>query len=62
MDKTGIPQDLQNALIKFDSDADAIVTKFVGQLAQQEPPALAYHYTNDAGLRGILETGRFWQV
>jgi hypothetical protein len=25
-----------------------------------EPPPLIYHCTDDAGLRGILETGKFW--
>jgi hypothetical protein len=26
----------------------------------REPPDIIYHYTNDVGLRGILETGRLW--
>jgi hypothetical protein len=24
------------------------------------PPPIIYHYTNDAGLRGILESGKLW--
>jgi Protein of unknown function (DUF2971) len=60
MDNSEIPQAIHDALSKFDADADAIVRAFVGPLELQRVPALVYHYTNDAGLRGILETGRLW--
>jgi hypothetical protein len=60
MGKSRIPQDMQDALIAFDVDAAEIVRSFVGPLDIQEPPAVVFHYTNDAGLRGILETGRLW--
>jgi hypothetical protein len=60
MDNSQIPQAMQDALSQFDADADAIVRAFVQPLELQKVPAVVYHYTNDVGLRGILETGRLW--
>lgn len=55
-----LPQDMREGLIKFDAAAKAIVSSFLESLESREPPKLIYHYTNDAGLRGILETGQLW--
>jgi hypothetical protein len=58
--EVGLPQDMRDALSTFDTAASEIVTSFIAPLDIQEPPAVVYHYTNDVGLRGILETGRLW--
>ena len=60
MENTKIPQDMKDALIKFDAAAEAIVKSFLDTVESQEPPKIIYHYTNDVGLRGILESGQLW--
>jgi hypothetical protein len=60
MDSSKIPQDLKNGLGAFDASSDAIIKSFVAPLELQEVPPTIYHYTDDAGLRGILESGRLW--
>ena len=57
---TDIPQDMRNALNEFDTTADGIVRSFLDTVESQEPPETIYHYTNDVGLKGILETGQLW--
>ena len=57
---TDIPQDMKNALTEFDTTANGIVRSFIDTLESQEPPEIIYHYTNDVGLKGILETGQLW--
>lgn len=60
MENAGIPKDMAEALSKFDQSAEQIVASFLNGLESREPPEIIYHYTNDAGLRGILETGQLW--
>ena len=55
-----VPQDMREALDKFDDDATGIVHSLLGTLDSQPPPPIIYHYTNDVGLKGILETGQLW--
>jgi hypothetical protein len=55
-----IPPDMQAEIEKFDKEADAIIVSIGQALDATEPPPLIYHYTNDAGLRGILESGKLW--
>jgi hypothetical protein len=55
-----VPRDMQEALEKFNDEAEEIVHSFLGTLESQPPPPLIYHYTNDVGLKGILETGQLW--
>lgn len=57
---TNIPQDMDDALTKFDATAEKIVKSFLDTIESREPPEIIYHYTNDVGLRGILETGQLW--
>jgi hypothetical protein len=52
------PQDMRDALDLFCREAQNLVAEWVKALS--EPAPLIYHYTNDAGLRGILETGQLW--
>jgi hypothetical protein len=51
---------MQDALGKFNVEAEQIVHAFLGTLDSLKPPPILYHYTNDVGLRGILETGQLW--
>ena len=60
MERTKLPKEMVDALTEFDSTAERIVASFLEKLELQEPPQLIYHYTNDFGLRGILETGQLW--
>lgn len=55
-----VPRDMQDALERFNEDAAEIVQSFLATLESQPPPPIIYHYTNDVGLKGILETGRLW--
>ena len=58
--KHAYPRDMQDALDKFNREAEQINTSFVENLKSQKPPQIIYHYTDDVGLRGILESGRLW--
>jgi hypothetical protein len=53
------PADIQDALDKFKNEAKKIIESFVEKLPK-EPPSTIYHYTDDVGLKGILETGKLW--
>jgi hypothetical protein len=55
-----IPPDMRTALQKFDTAAEAVLGAFVLRIEGQPIPKFIYHYTNDAGLRGILESGAIW--
>ena len=55
-----VPRDMQDALEKFNDEAGEIVHSFLATLESQPPPPIIYHYTNDVGLKGILETGLLW--
>jgi len=48
-----------NAFYEFDRESVRINDDIVRKLDQTVPPVI-YHYTNDVGLRGILETGKLW--
>jgi hypothetical protein len=55
-----VPSDLRMELQKFDEAANQIVSSFCETMDTSPPPPIIYHYTNDVGLRGILETGQLW--
>jgi hypothetical protein len=56
-----IPQEMADALGKFSDESGRINDTIVNDLvSKREVPPVIYHYTNDLGLRGILETGVFW--
>ncbi len=59
-DTEQIPQDMMEALEKFDSQAGSFHESFTKALPSGEIPEIIYHYTNDIGLRGILESGKLW--
>ena len=58
--KDFLPQDMREQLQKIRQRSKELVASFVGKIDSSPPPPLIYHYTNDAGLRGILETGKIW--
>jgi hypothetical protein len=47
-------------LDKFDKGAEQMIASLAKTLDAQPPPSMVYHYTNDLGLRGILESGKIW--
>src|SRR5690349_14469339 len=55
-----IPPEMKAELGKFDQAAEALIASFVGPLDSEPAPPSVYHYTNDTGLRGILESGKLW--
>jgi hypothetical protein len=54
------PPDLRDAIGAFDTEAKQIVAAFLTRLESRQTPPILYHYTDDKGLRGILESGRVW--
>lgn len=54
---TALPENLRAELARFFTDGDAVLTEFVDNLNAAPVPQTIYHYTDWAGLRGILETG-----
>jgi Protein of unknown function (DUF2971) len=53
-----IPRDMAKAIIRYEAEATKILQAFINTVEAKKPPALLYHYTNDAGLVGIIESGR----
>jgi hypothetical protein len=51
---------MRAALDAFDQQADAIVRDFVQTIEVATPPPMLHHYTNAAGLQGILASGHIW--
>lgn len=52
---------MRDAITAFQADAQQIIYSFANNLeSSYQPVPLVYHYTNGAGLRGILESGRIW--
>lgn len=47
-------------LAEFDRRAEEIIVGFVAGVEALPPPPVIYHYTDDVGLRGILESGTLW--
>ena len=54
-----IPKDINDALEIFEKESMRINDDVGKELkSNTELPPVIYHYTNDIGLRGILETGK----
>lgn len=60
MESGALPKEMQDALAKFSATADEILKSFLMTIEARPTPEIIYHYTNDIGLRGILETGQIW--
>jgi len=55
-----IPRGMAKAIEKYNDDATKILNGFVNTVEGEKPPSVLYHYTNDAGLTGIIESGQLW--
>lgn len=55
-----VPADMLAELQRFDALCEQVIASFVGAIEAQPPPQYVYHYTNAAGLKGILESGTIW--
>jgi hypothetical protein len=55
-----IPADMKRAIDEFYAQSEGLVTAFGQRLEAEPPPPMIYHYTTDAGLRGIIESGKLW--
>jgi hypothetical protein len=54
--------DMHPDVARFHEAAKEIFSSIVQALQTRETPPVIYHYTNDSGLRGILESGKLWLV
>jgi len=54
-----IPPKAASALQQFNESAEQCINAFFKTL-EVPGPSILYHYTNDTGLRGILESGKLW--
>ena len=55
-----LPSGLSGLPAQFGNQARSIFDRFVTPLNEVGPPASLYHYTDEAGLKGILESGTLW--
>jgi Protein of unknown function (DUF2971) len=55
-----IPRDMAKAIAWYDAEATKILQAFVNRIEAKKAPPVLYHYTNNAGLAGIIESGRLW--
>jgi hypothetical protein len=51
---------MAKAIVEYDAEATKILQAFLNTVEAKKPPPLLYHYTNNAGLAGIVESGRLW--
>jgi Protein of unknown function (DUF2971) len=59
---THIPDEMQKAIEAFKENTDKIISSFHRRIEATPIPKLIFHYTDDAGLRGILQTGTLWMT
>jgi len=57
---TGLPDEFTKFVGDFSTTTDGICDKFADALSANPPPAVIYHYTDESGLRGILQSGKLW--
>ena len=55
-----IPTAMTAALKSYERAAMGILQDFVSAIEATAPPPMIYHYTNDAGLQGIIQSGKLW--
>jgi hypothetical protein len=53
-----IPRDMAREIMRCDAEATKILQAFINAIEAKKPPPLLYHYTNDVGLAGIIESGQ----
>jgi hypothetical protein len=54
---TGMPDEITAAIGRFHETCEVAIADFAKELDARKPPPIIYHYTDDAGLKGILESG-----
>jgi hypothetical protein len=52
-----VPDEMKGAIESFNNTTSGIVDSFALKLNEQPPPSTIFHYTDDLGLRGIIEYG-----
>jgi hypothetical protein len=57
-DKPITGKEIEEILDKFSLNIEEVVNSFAREMDANPPPATIYHYTDDRGLAGILESGR----
>src|ERR1700731_1669879 len=55
-----LPEEMRALGEKFYASGDAFASEFIQTFGNQPAPPFIYHYTDDKGLQGILETGTIW--
>lgn len=60
MASDSLPDELQSVLEDHKRRSKAICASFSSELTATPTPPIIYHYTDDHGLKGILETGNLW--
>ena len=55
-----LPDELEALLLQFTTATESIMADFMKPWSSAPAPDIIYHYTNDVGLRGILESGQIW--
>jgi hypothetical protein len=53
-----IPRNMARAITRYEAEATKILQAFLNTVESKKPPPLLYHYTDDTGLAGIIESGR----
>lgn len=51
-------KEIDEILDRFSTEIEDVVNKFAQNIEKTPPPTMIYHYTDDRGLAGILESGR----
>lgn len=54
---TALPKEMKTKLAEFLAEGDEILKPFTAALIARPTPSVVYHYTDDKGLKGILESG-----
>lgn len=55
-----VPADMLEVIEACYQRCEALVNSFASKLDAQPVPATVYHYTDSAGLLGILKSGKIW--
>ncbi|MEO9169219.1 MAG: DUF2971 domain-containing protein [Aestuariivirga sp.] len=53
-----IPPDMAQSIACYETEAAKILQQFINTIEAKKPPALLYHYTDYAGLTGIIKSGK----
>lgn len=54
------PADMRAELEKFSDASQKVADDFAYSVSKRDVPEILYHYTDDASLHGILESGQIW--